>query len=232
MDNSHVLLLPYFITSIILLSKKCFFYGASHVVLVLKNLPVSAEEARDMGSIPGMGRSLGGRNGNPLQYSCPENSMNRGAWLVTVQGVAKSQTRLSMHIHTEMFYSVDFEETISFPVFLFFSSQASELVSRLYWNVPGCDSLAFFLYCICTQLIHCLLSSDCFKYQKPENSQAYIYRVIISWVIAICLFDITIWVSNYLKIKMPETELLIFPSKPVSLIVLHPSGLFINNYFI
>ena len=187
MDNSHVL--PYFITFIILLSKKCFFCGASHVVLVVKNLPVSAEEARDMGSIPGMGRSLGGRNGNPLQYSCLENSMDRGAWLVTVHGVAKSQTRLSMHIHThihtEMFYSVDFEETISFPVFLFFSSQASGLVSRLYWNVPGCDSLAFFLYCICTQLIHCLLLSHCFKYQKPENSQAYIYRVIISWALGL-----------------------------------------------
>ena len=57
-------------------------------------------------------------------------------------------------------------------------------------------------------------------------------HLLSSWVVAIGLFDITLWVSNYLKIKMPKTELLIFPSKPVSIIVLHPSGLFINNYFI
>ena len=52
------------------------------------------------GLIPGLGRSLGGRNGNPLQYSCLENSIDRGAWLVTVHGVAKSQTQLSTHIRT------------------------------------------------------------------------------------------------------------------------------------
>ena len=48
-----------------------------------------------MGLIPGLGRSPGGRHGNPLQYSCLENSMDRGAWRDTVHGVAKSQTQLS-----------------------------------------------------------------------------------------------------------------------------------------
>ena len=48
--------------------------------------------AGDMGSIHGSGRSLGEGNGNPLQYSSLENSMNRGAWRATVHGVAKSQT--------------------------------------------------------------------------------------------------------------------------------------------
>ena len=47
------------------------------------------------GSIPGSGRSPGGGNGNPLQYSCLENSMDGGAWWATVHGVAKSWTRLS-----------------------------------------------------------------------------------------------------------------------------------------
>ena len=47
--------------------------------------------ARDMGSIPGSGRSPGGGNDNPLQYSCLENSMERGAWRVTAHGVTKSQ---------------------------------------------------------------------------------------------------------------------------------------------
>ena len=51
-------------------------------------------DAGDMGSIPGSGRSLGGEHGNPLQYSCLENPMDRGAWRATVHGVAKSQTRL------------------------------------------------------------------------------------------------------------------------------------------
>ena len=50
------------------------------------------EGIRDMGSIPGSGRSPGERNGNPLQYSCLENPMDRGAWWVTVPGVAKSRT--------------------------------------------------------------------------------------------------------------------------------------------
>ena len=49
----------------------------------------------DLGSIPGLGRSSRERNGNPLQYSCPENPMHRGAWKATVHGVAKSWTRLS-----------------------------------------------------------------------------------------------------------------------------------------
>ena len=49
----------------------------------------------DLGSIPGSGRSPGEGNGNPVQYSCLENPMDRGAWWATVHGVAKSQTRLS-----------------------------------------------------------------------------------------------------------------------------------------
>ena len=55
----------------------------------------SACNAGDPGSIPGSGRSLGEGNGNPLQYSCLENPMDRGAWWATVHGVAKSRTRLS-----------------------------------------------------------------------------------------------------------------------------------------
>ena len=50
---------------------------------------------QDMDSLPGSGRALGEGNGNPVQYSCLENSMDRGAWWVTVHEVAKSQTQLS-----------------------------------------------------------------------------------------------------------------------------------------
>ena len=53
---------------------------------------VSACNARDLGSVPGSGRSPGEGNGNPLQYSCLENSMDREAWQASVHGVAKSWT--------------------------------------------------------------------------------------------------------------------------------------------
>ena len=55
----------------------------------------SSCNARDPGSIPGLGRSPGDGKGHPLQYSCLENSMDRGAWQITVHGVTKSQMRLS-----------------------------------------------------------------------------------------------------------------------------------------
>ena len=55
----------------------------------VKKPPASA---RDVGSIPGLGRSPGGGHGNPLQYSCLENPMDREAWWATVHGVANSQT--------------------------------------------------------------------------------------------------------------------------------------------
>ena len=59
---------------------------------VVKNPPANAGDAGDTGSIPGSGRFPRGGNGNPLQQSCLENPMDRGAWWATVHGVAKSQT--------------------------------------------------------------------------------------------------------------------------------------------
>ena len=53
---------------------------ASQVVLVVKNSPANAGDVRDKGSVPGSERSPGGGHGNPLQYSCLENPMDRGAW--------------------------------------------------------------------------------------------------------------------------------------------------------
>ena len=68
--------------------------GASRVALVVKNLPANAGDIRDVGSVLGSGRSPGEGDGNPLQYSCLENPMDRGAWWATVRGVTKSRTRL------------------------------------------------------------------------------------------------------------------------------------------
>ena len=59
---------------------------------MIKNPPTNAGDARDMSSIPGSGRSPGVGNGNSLQCSCLENSMDRGAFWVTFHGVMKSQT--------------------------------------------------------------------------------------------------------------------------------------------
>ena len=69
---------------------------------VVKNPPANAGDARDVGLIFGSGRSLEEEVGNPLWYSCWENSMDRGAWLATVLGVTKKQ--LNDWAHTQMFY--------------------------------------------------------------------------------------------------------------------------------
>jgi len=66
--------------------------GAIQVALVVKNLPAMAGDVRDTGFIPGSGRSPGGGPGNPLQYSCLDNSMDRGAWWAMVHGVTNSHT--------------------------------------------------------------------------------------------------------------------------------------------
>ena len=63
--------------------------GASQVVLLVKNPPANAGDKRYMDFIPGLGRSPGGGNGNPLQCSCLENPMDRGTWWATVCGVAE-----------------------------------------------------------------------------------------------------------------------------------------------
>ena len=70
---------------------------------MVKNLPANVGDSRDAGSIPGLGRSPGGGNGNPLQYSCLENPMDRGALQATVHGVAKRWTRLSDYLTTILF---------------------------------------------------------------------------------------------------------------------------------
>ena len=66
----------------------------SQLALVVKNLPANAGELGDVDLIPGSGRSPGEGHGNPLQHSCLENTMDRGAWQAGVHWVANSQTQL------------------------------------------------------------------------------------------------------------------------------------------
>ena len=71
----------------------------------VKNPLANAGDPGDLSSIPGLGKSPGGRHGNPLLYSCLEKPMDRGAWQAIVHKVTKSQTRLKQlhtHTHTEM----------------------------------------------------------------------------------------------------------------------------------
>ena len=78
------------------------------MALVVKNTPTNTGNLRDAGLIPGLGRSLRQGNGNPLQYSCLENPMDRGAWWATVPGVTKSGTWLRW-LRTDS--SLDHEES-------------------------------------------------------------------------------------------------------------------------
>ena len=78
---------------------------------MVKNLPANAGDVRDAGLIPGLGRPPGVGHGNPLQYSCLENPMDRGAWQATVHSVAKSQTRLKgLSVHTLLFTACEGRE--------------------------------------------------------------------------------------------------------------------------
>ena len=100
-DSVYIHLYMIFVLSLsdLLHSQRAFLWpivsqGASQVALVIKNPPANAGDVRNKGSVPGPGRSPGGQHGNPLQYSCLENPMDRGAWWDTVLSVAKSGTQL------------------------------------------------------------------------------------------------------------------------------------------
>ena len=74
------------------------------MALVVKNLPASAGDIGDRGSIPRSGRSPGGEHGNPHQYSCLENPMDRGDWQAMVHRVKKRQTQLrGFSTHTQKY---------------------------------------------------------------------------------------------------------------------------------
>ena len=91
----------------------------------VKNMPANAEDSGDVSSVSGSGRSPRWGNGNLLQYSCLENSMERASWWATVYRVTKSQTRLSMHVCIGLSanFLLDLLWKDLFPLF-----------NRTYWN--------------------------------------------------------------------------------------------------
>ena len=93
--------------------------------IVVKNPPANTGDTRDTNLIPGSGRPLGVGNGNPLQYSFLENSMDIGAWWATVHGVAKNQTRLSAHKSSEC--SPNKTQLLTFRLCFHFSREQSAM---------------------------------------------------------------------------------------------------------
>ena len=82
-------------------------YSSFQVMLVVKNQPANAGDTRGVGWIPGSGRSPGGGSGSPLQYTCLENSKDRGTWWATGHGMAKSRTQRSTHTSSPSAMTVD-----------------------------------------------------------------------------------------------------------------------------
>ena len=96
---------------------------------MIKHLPANAGDAGGEDSIPGLGRSPGGGNSNPLQYSCLENPMDRGAWWFIVYRVAKSQTRLNTHTHSKK--STNIWSVLDLPPF-----SRRYGITQMIWSVP------------------------------------------------------------------------------------------------
>ena len=93
----------------VIVYRHTIFICIAQVALTVKNPPANAGDLRDASSIPGLGRSSGEGNGNPLQYPCLENSMDRGAWWTTVHGFAKNWTRFkwfSTHMYIYIYMNV------------------------------------------------------------------------------------------------------------------------------
>ena len=111
------------------------------VALVVKNLPATAGDTRDTGSFCELGRSFGGGQGNPLQYSCLENPTDRGVWWATVHGVAKSQTwlkLLSIHAHPLLC--------------IYFGNLNCARAHLILWLRLFCDQFLFMLLYSCNSL--------------------------------------------------------------------------------
>ena len=107
---------------------------ASQVVASVKTPPANAEDVRDSCSIPGSGRPPGGGHGNPLQYSCLENPMGRGAWRAPVHGVAKSRSQLKrLSIYAHCFKQQN--------IFFFLNERNPE---NSYWIPAVWETLGFF----------------------------------------------------------------------------------------
>ena len=112
------------------------------IVRRAQNPPANSGNAADMGLIPALGRSSGIGNGNPLQYSCLENSLDRGAWWATVHGATKNWTQLSTHTQTHREKAKAMKERVghsfihSFKVLIITTGNKNSQRRCFFWIVP------------------------------------------------------------------------------------------------
>ena len=120
------------------------------MALVVKNLPASVGVVRDVGSVSGLGRSPGGGHSNPLQHSCLESPMDRGAWWATSHSVSKSWTWLkplsthayivvicNLHVYKLYFYICVFMYTKNL---VFIHHHTVDLLYLFQWRIRGEDT--------------------------------------------------------------------------------------------
>ena len=117
----------------------CSSPGSPQGTLVVKNLPANAGDKRHAGSIPGSGRSPGEGNGYPLQYSCLENSIDRGAWWATGHAATKSQTglRTSTFLGSGAKSSVDVAHGLNCPTLCGIFPDEGLNPYPLYWQADS-----------------------------------------------------------------------------------------------
>ena len=121
-------------------------YWASQVALVVKNPPANAGDARDTSSTPKWGRSPGVGNSTSLQYSCLENSMDRGAWQATVHGAAKNQTWLNDWAHIGFIWISSVLHTLPLV-------PCDSTMYRFVWLWPQSDATQLILRISCATLL-------------------------------------------------------------------------------
>ena len=162
---------------------------------MVKNPPTNMDDVRDVGLIPGLGRSPGGGHGNPLQYSCLENLMDRGSWQTTVHRVANSQTKLKQLSMCAVWQQTLLTTSLSFPT----QKLHAQLRDHLLCDKLLTSFLAFhqvyFSFCTSvTAYIHfyyaydiiydnvCLQDLPCqtVHCSRPEHSVAFISECSVS----------------------------------------------------
>ena len=186
-------------------------YHTPQVALVVENLPVNAGDIRDVGLIPGSGRSPGEGNGNSLQYSCLENPMDRGDWQATVHRVTKSQAGLKQFSIDTYNYSKYQKEQSSTTRQIIINTHTRVLFRRRQWHptpvlLPG-KSHGW------RSLVGCHLwgctESDTTEATQQQQQHPLIYGCITQHQLPGSLFDTSLCLSSFSVCSKPPSAFLL-----------------------